>query len=268
MNNFLEIKNVDIVKLSPKYLDNNIQEHIKNSLKKKYEGLCSKFGYIKSNSIKLLSIKSGVVERSTFHGYVKFHVEFLSSICNPAINSIVKCTVKNINSFGILCVSGIYENAVFVPILNIVIPKKHHSIDVSNNVSFDKININDEVNVEILGKKYILNNKNINVFGRIVDQVPNDRKTRLDTNITNTESGEINNDGVSDDEEDNISIDEDHESNADTVSMSGGENDNDKQSISSSADDDESADDVDLNDDDDELASNADSISDSDSAFD
>ena len=33
----------------------------------------------------------------------------------------------------------------------------------------ENIKINDRINVEILGKKYILNNKSINVFGKIVD---------------------------------------------------------------------------------------------------
>ena len=60
MNNFLEIKNHDVIKLSPKYLDDNLKEHIQRTLKNKYEGLCSKFGYIKTDSINILNIKEDI----------------------------------------------------------------------------------------------------------------------------------------------------------------------------------------------------------------
>ena len=197
MNNFLEIKNHDIIKLSPKYLDGNLTEHIQKTLKNKYEGLCSKFGYIKSNSIRVLNIKEGVVERSTFHGYVRFDVEFSSMICNPAINSIIECNIKNINSFGVLCVSGLKENGIFNSILNIIVPKNHHNFEISNNIEFDKLKIGDNVYVEILGKKYILNNKNINVFGRIVDK----DSTSTSENQFIEEKNEVEEDDTSDEEE-------------------------------------------------------------------
>lgn len=218
MNNFLEIKNQDIIKLSPKFLDANLKEHILKTLKSKYEGLCSKFGYIKSNSIRVLNIKEGVVERSTFHGYVKFNIEFSSLICNPAINSVIKCTIKNINSFGILCISGIKEDGVFNSVLNIIVPKNHHNFEISNNIEFDKLSINDNVNVEILGKKYILNNKNINVFGRIVDN----NLTTIDNIMTGNNEEKNNN---SSDEDDINSIEDDNDNDNDNEN----ENDSDEE---------------------------------------
>lgn len=201
MNNFLEIRNNDVVKLSPKFLDVDLKQHILRSLQKKYEGMCSKYGYIKMNSINVIDVKYGVVEMSTFHGYVNFDVEFTSLICNPPINSIVKCTVKNINSFGVLCISGIHEKGVFSHILNIIVPKNHHNQEISNNVEFAKLSVNDEINVEILGKKYILNNKTINIFGRIVD------KSTDHVNVDDTTTGRSskdNDNASSDDEADNI----------------------------------------------------------------
>lgn len=168
MNNFTEINNKDTVKIAPWLLNANYKQNILKVLKKKYEGICSKFGYIKQNSIELLSVNKGSIELSTFHGYVLFEVEFNASICNPAIGSIVKCKVKNINVFGLLCTSGIIEQGKYQNILNIIIPKQESQFtnhpDVLQNIS-----INDEVNVEILGKKYILNNTNINVFGKVID---------------------------------------------------------------------------------------------------
>ena len=266
MNNFLEIKNHDVIKLSPKYLDDNLKEHIQRTLKNKYEGLCSKFGYIKTDSINILNIKEGTVERSTFHGYVKYNVEFSALICNPAINSVIECTVKNINSFGVLCVSGIKEKGVFNSILNIIVPKNHHNFEISNNIEFDKLSIGDSVFVEILGKKYILNNKNINVFGRIVD---NNKAVSKDMFNVNNADNTVDDDASSDDEEleleDNDNENDMENENDNDSEIEGGDIDNDVDKESSILDDDKSDDDIDGPDD---MISEHNSVSDNEEAFD
>ena len=45
-----------------KHVDNYLKEHILVRLKEDFEGKCSKEGYIKKNSIKIVSHSSGVVE--------------------------------------------------------------------------------------------------------------------------------------------------------------------------------------------------------------
>ena len=206
MNNFTEIINRDTVKIAPWLLNSDYKKNILKVLKKKYEGICSKFGYIKQNSIELLSVHKGSIELSTFHGYVLFDVEFNASICNPAIGSIVKCKVKNINVFGILCTSGITEYGQYQNILNIIIPKQDSQFTKHPDL-LENITINDEVNVEILGKKYILNNKNINVFGKIIDsKKTNESLVKIDNELNVLELEEddvVNEDDILDDEDDN-----------------------------------------------------------------
>ena len=206
MNNFTEIKNKDTVKIAPWLLNSDYKKNILKVLKKKYEGICSKFGYIKQNSIELLSVHKGSIELSTFHGYVLFDVEFNASICNPAIGSIVKCKVKNINVFGILCTSGITEYGQYQNILNIIIPKQDSQFTNHPDL-LENISINDEVNVEILGKKYILNNKNINVFGKIIDsKKTNESLVKMDNELNVLELDEE--DVVNEEDEDDILEDE------------------------------------------------------------
>jgi DNA-directed RNA polymerase subunit E'/Rpb7 len=218
MNNFIDIKIRDVVKIAPYLLNSEYKNNILKILKSKYEGLCSKFGYIKQNSIRIVKITKGTIELSTFHGYVLFDVEFMSSICNPAKGSIVKCKVQNINAFGVLCTSGIIEDGTYHNILNIIIPK-HNSQLIDNSEVVENVSINDDVNVEILGKKYILNNKNINVFGKIIDN-----NTTADANL-DTYNNELELDEEEDvldedaelDEEDNENEDEDEKSDKESV---------------------------------------------------
>ncbi|QOI90177.1 hypothetical protein QKU58_gp154 [Pyramimonas orientalis virus] len=217
MNNFIEIKNRDVVKLAPYLLNSDYKKNVLKILKKKYEGICSKFGYIKQNSISVEKITRGTIELSTFHGYVLFDVEFMASICNPSIGSIVKCKVQNINAFGVLCTSGIVEDGVYHNILNIIIPKQNSQL-IEDNAITENVSINDEVNVEILGKKYILNNKNINVFGKIIDS-----KKAADANLDSYQDDDGGGLELDEDEDDAI-VDDDADIEEDEID----ENDDEK----------------------------------------
>jgi len=207
-------------------LNKDYKKNILNILKNRYEGICSKFGYIKQNSIRLLNVSKGIIEMSTFHGYVLFEVEFIASICNPAIGSVVKCKVKNINIFGILCTSGIVENGVYQNILNIIIPKQDTKL-VDNKQIVESVSINDDVNVEILGKKYILHNKNINIFGKIIDTTKENVKTEMDDNKLNLDDLADNDENDTDDLLDEDNEEENEEDDDKTETQSNNSNDED-----------------------------------------
>ena len=53
MDVFEQILCKDVVKLEPQYIDKNYKTHVLTKLKKKVEGVCSKHGYIKNDSIKI-----------------------------------------------------------------------------------------------------------------------------------------------------------------------------------------------------------------------
>jgi DNA-directed RNA polymerase subunit E'/Rpb7 len=169
MDNFIQITNHDVVKVAPSLLNSDYSNNVLKILKHKYEGVCSKFGYIKRNSIAIKNITKGTIEMSTFHGYVLFNVEFGASVCNPAIGSVIECVVKNVNAFGVLCVAGVTIDNTHNNILNIVIPKNNAQFASSSSI-LDNVEISDVVFVEILGKKYILNNTTINVFGKLINK--------------------------------------------------------------------------------------------------
>jgi|TARA_Y100000389_G_scaffold41693_1_gene36408 DNA-directed RNA polymerase subunit E'/Rpb7 len=164
MDIFFETVLEDIVKLEPSKCNKNFKKNIKNLLVSKYEGICSKFGYIKNDSIEILTNYVGKVELQTFHGYVNFNVKFKASICNPAVGSVFKCTIKNLNSFGIL--ANVYLSSGEL-LMNIIIPKQ--SATISNSSHIDSVKINDEVFVELIGKKYQLNSKTISAIAKLID---------------------------------------------------------------------------------------------------
>jgi len=164
MDIFFETVLEDVIKLEPSKCDKNFKRNIKTHLVSKYEGVCSKFGYIKSESIEIITNYVGKIELQTFHGYVKFNVKFKALICNPAVGSVFKCTVQNLNSFGIL--ANVYLSSGEI-LMNIIIPKQ--SSTISNSSSINDVKINEDVFVELIGKKYQLNSKTISAIAKLID---------------------------------------------------------------------------------------------------
>ena len=198
--NFLKADFVDNMKIHPKDICNDMNNVILKQLRSSKEGICSNHGYIKKNSIQLIKISCGKVEMSSFHGYLNFLVKYSALVCNPVKGNIVNAIVENINNFGILCSSFIEEGDKRITILEIIIPK--HSLAIQSEVDLqNNIKINDEVSIQIVGKKYQLFNKKISIIGKIV------KKSNIDVNLD--ESNAVV--GYIDDDEEDILIDDDDE---------------------------------------------------------
>ena len=75
----------------------NIEANLKQLLVQTYEGICNVDGYIKHNSIQVLTYSSGLLESNN----VVFNVVFECKICLPVEESIVKAVIKNITKAGI-----------------------------------------------------------------------------------------------------------------------------------------------------------------------
>jgi DNA-directed RNA polymerase subunit E'/Rpb7 len=236
-NNFFETILEDNIKLSPKLLNNNYEKHITNLLKKKYEGICSRHGYIKKNSIKIINTGYGKIEMHSFHGYVIFNVKYQALVCNPTIGSIIECNVKNMNDFGILCNAGLIENGEFTHVIDVIILK--NSQNINTNVELLKnIKVNDVIHVEIIGKKYNINNKRISAIGKVENSHQNkvslDKEDEqeqpiedgeLDNNDSDVEEDEESENEDEDDKEDELEEDDDFEDDFEEQEMSDSDKD-------------------------------------------
>jgi hypothetical protein len=159
---FIPIKFRTTVILTPNEINNNFENLILNKLRINFESICSKYGYIKKNTIKVIKRSVGTLKKEHFNANVYFDVICIAEICNPAQGSIIKCKVKAKNSLGLLA-EGYYDN---IPILQIIIPKI--SAGIQSEINIDTININDEIKIEVCGKKYQLFDKHISIIGRAI----------------------------------------------------------------------------------------------------
>ena len=155
--------------LTPNELNKNFEATIITKIKATLENSCSKHGYIKRDSIKIIKRSPGYIKEAHFNGNIAYDLNCIAEICNPAQDSIIKCVVKAKNNLGLLAI-GKYEE---MAILEVIIPKITSGI--LSDVNIDNINIGDEVNVIVCGKKFTLYDKMISIIGRIIkDKVSDD----------------------------------------------------------------------------------------------
>jgi E3 ubiquitin-protein ligase HUWE1 len=136
-----------------KYLNENINNYIFTYLKEKVEGICIDEGYIKPESVKIVKKSVGMLLGSRFTGDITYEVAYSASICNPVIGNIILCKVKFINKLGILANNG--------P-LSIIIGRQ-----IQKDEDFNNINIGDMIKVEVITKKFSLNDKEIRIIAKI-----------------------------------------------------------------------------------------------------
>jgi len=151
---------------------NNVGKNIKNTLenviKKQIEGKCNIEGFIKPNSIKVLTYSSGILVENT----VMFEVVFECLVCCPVQGMLIKCNVKNVTQAGIRATI----NEEISPIVAYV-SRDHHY----NNNYFNTIKENDDIVVRVIGQRYELNDPQVSLIGEIVE--PKEDKVKKNTTM-------------------------------------------------------------------------------------
>lgn len=162
---FVPIKFKTTVQLYPVEMDVHYQERLVEKIKTEYEGVCSKFGYIRPNSIEIIKRSCGLLQKAYFNGSIRFEMLCRAEVCNPIQGSMVEAVVKNKNQLGILAESYV-DDEHKMPILDIIIPVR--SAGIVSQVNLETIQIGDTIHVEVLGKKYQMKDRKISIIGRAV----------------------------------------------------------------------------------------------------
>lgn len=165
------------IKIEPKYITKNYRQELLNRLRQKVEGICSKHGYVRKDSIAIHKIVPGMVELTGLNGSVVYEVYFHADVCNPLIGGVIKgARVVNMNRFGILCDARVADDRFATSIMDVIVAK--NSVNISSEVDLDSVKIGEELNVEIVGKKFNIGDKKISVIGRVVKDAKRDARFR------------------------------------------------------------------------------------------
>ena len=135
-------------------LDNDINTLLKDKLVKAVGNRCLNEGYIRGDSINIVSRTIGKINPNHFNGDVYYNVQYEADICNPSKDMVVECIIKNINQMGIMA-----ERDCLI----IVIAKQLMDPSIDMNI----FRIGEKINITIVGSRFDLNDKQITVVGKL-----------------------------------------------------------------------------------------------------
>ena len=172
----LYIKNIISKKLTVpiKYVGINIKSVLEKILADNFEGKCCIEGYVKRDSVKIITYSCGNITGNVAIFTVVF--EFL--VCNPPHGMRISCAVKNITNAGIL---ARVDEDIYSPV-NIFIARDHHY----NIPYFSELKVGDIIMVRVIGQRFELNDTFVSVIAELElevgrEQIESSKKPR--TNI-------------------------------------------------------------------------------------
>ena len=139
-------------------INNNIYNILEAKIKNFNENKCIKEGFIKNNSVKLLTYSSGEL----FGNKALFECVFECLITNPVESMLINCVAKSLTKVGVRAELVLDDGSS--PYI-IFIARDHHY----NNEMFSQIKENDILQVRILGQRYELNDKFISVIAELIN---------------------------------------------------------------------------------------------------
>ena len=152
--------------IEAKHLNENLEDYIVQYIKRKVEGKCINEGYAMKNSVSILKKSVGMITGSRFTGDITYDIAYTANVCNPEVGTILDCEVKGNNKLGLRGRNG--------P-MTIIVGKQFHD----NMEDFHKISVNNIVKVEVIAKKFSLNDSEIKVVARLWSENCNQNNRKL-----------------------------------------------------------------------------------------
>jgi DNA-directed RNA polymerase subunit E'/Rpb7 len=138
----------------------NVKQNLERMIVSKTEGKCIVEGFIRPQSVRILTYSSGKV----VSGLVEYQVAFECMVCHPVDGMLVEAVCKTVTKAGIH--TEVIDKNGNVPI-TVFIARDHHI----NNNKFEKVVENVKLVVSVIGIRFELNDSNICAIGKLVDIV-------------------------------------------------------------------------------------------------
>ena len=157
-NTKLYMKNVLTRKLSLPFKDigSNIEQLIHENLESRFEGKCINEGFVKPNTINIITYSSGIVNGND----IIFDVMFECLVCHPVEGMKFRCIIKNITKAGIRAEIKITPSPVIV-----FIARDHHY----QSEYFSSKREGDEIIIKVIGQRFELNDKYISIIASLIE---------------------------------------------------------------------------------------------------
>jgi hypothetical protein len=140
----------------------NIDGLLKHKLKKEYENVCSKHGYVVKDSILIKNRSVGKLVNHNDQSMIEYQLTVKTGVINPCRKDIFTCKIDNITKMGVIGYVSSEDYTIETSPIIFIIPNEY----IKDTESLSK-DIN--VKVEVLQSRIKYKAKQIQVVGKIVD---------------------------------------------------------------------------------------------------
>jgi DNA-directed RNA polymerase subunit E'/Rpb7 len=134
----------------------NLQQTLETTISKMVGGKCIVEGYVKPNSIKIITYSSGIVKGEN----IIFNVVFNCEVCYPVAGMNLNCIAKNITMAGIRAESSDEDPSPFI----LYVARDHYYDDNY----FNSIKENDKFIARVIAQRFELNDKYVSIIAEVV----------------------------------------------------------------------------------------------------
>ena len=124
---------------------------------------CLENGYIKEDSIRIISYSNGYLNPVIFVPFVEYRVKCVASIFLPYVDDVYLVKIISINKIGIMCKLYYNNNNYTYSPINVIIAKHTQNANIYN------LKNNDLIYVKIVALKFNKGSKYIQSIGDIID---------------------------------------------------------------------------------------------------
>ena len=136
---------------------NNIKETLEKVIASEIEGKCIVQGYIKPNSVEIITFSSGLVSSNN----IVFEVVFQCYVCSPVEGMQINCFAKHINK------AGIRAEVKDTPSPVVIFIARDHNY---SSQLFSQVQANDNINVRVIGQRFELNDTYISIIAQLIEE--------------------------------------------------------------------------------------------------
>ena len=145
----------------------SLHETLESTISKMISGKCIVEGYVKPNSVKLITYSSGIVKGEN----VIFNAVYNCEVCFPVAGMNLNCVAKNITKVGIRAESSEETPSPFI----LFIARDHfYSSDY-----FNSIEEGDKIVARVIAQRFELNDKYVSIIGELVPPPKEPTKPKL-----------------------------------------------------------------------------------------
>ena len=165
------------VNLAMRFVFDNLWDVLHLVMKRQVEGKCIANGYVKPDSVHIVSHSSGLLKAAD----VVFDIVFECDVCYPMNGQVLTCVIKSKTSAGIRAEVS-FEDAAKSPIV-VFLARDHHlqrrAYLTLDKMSDEQLSTHPEIQVKVIGQRFQINDDQIRVIAELLEESDNDGPRKL-----------------------------------------------------------------------------------------